>query len=91
MGSNEHTKSLVAKCPSCGYKIDGHSAIDGGEDKPKKDDLSICFKCAVVNKYDEDLQLVLLTEEELTTMDPVMQAEVQKNVEKIKAYRQGLN
>lgn len=92
MGNNGayiHDKSST--CPSCGYIIDAHGAVDGSEDKPKKDDVSICAKCGAWNKYGEDLKLIQFTKEDEENTSPELILEMQRCTERIKLLRRNMN
>lgn len=72
--SKKVTHELGVKCPGCGYSMEFHTAI--GEDLenrgPEWNDLNVCLNCTQWNKYDSKLQLVELTEEERSSMDPIL-------------------
>jgi hypothetical protein len=52
------------KCISCGEITNKHSGITTIK-QPEPGDISICFKCAFVGVYEEDLTIRALTAEEL--------------------------
>lgn len=56
---------MKSKCNSCGYEFDTHSCLDNPRLTPRKGDFSICFKCTSICQFDEKLNLVRLTDEEL--------------------------
>jgi len=53
-------------CPFCGYAIDAHAAVGHEQHMPEPGNISVCFRCAGVSKYTEQLSLDPMTEEELT-------------------------
>lgn len=67
-------------CRSCGHKLDANTTIKD-DTSPKKDDISICVYCGTVSKFDEKLNLVPLTNNELKDIresDPDCYMEMQK-------------
>lgn len=50
-------------CHKCGYGIDAASSMVG--ETPEPGDIGICLRCGNVEKYDENLQLTPLTDEDL--------------------------
>jgi len=91
MGSDAYHHHKKTACPNCGYSIDAHAATDGVNDKPKKDDISICAKCATWNKYTEDLEIVTLTEEDKENIAPELLLEMQGISERIKLMNRNMN
>lgn len=45
------------QCPQCKAPMDSATSASGGSHKPRKDDVSICLKCAAVLLYNADLTL----------------------------------
>ncbi len=43
------------KCPNCDKLIDSATNMDGTDISPQEDDISICFYCGAVLRYDKDL------------------------------------
>lgn len=91
MGNDAYIHHKKSGCPSCGYGIDAHLATDGSNDKPKKDDISICAKCGAWNKYTEDLELTTLTEEDQENIAPELLLEMRGYSERIKLLRRNMN
>ena len=58
---------METHCKSCHHIIDAHTSI-GDDAIPNEGDLSICFYCGVVSTFDADLNLIPMTEEELSTL-----------------------
>lgn len=50
-------------CPACGADNDMATHV-GDKQRPSPGDVTICFSCAHVTKFDADLMLRELTEEE---------------------------
>ncbi len=57
------TRVKETHCKSCYHKIDAHSPIEG-EHKPQKGDLSVCMYCGTICTFDDELNLIALTNEE---------------------------
>lgn len=91
MGSNVYIHHKRSACPSCGYGIDAHTATDGSDQKPQKDDISICAKCGAWNKYTEDLELATLTEEDQEKIAPELLLEMRGHTERIKLLNRNMN
>lgn len=45
------TRWFPAKCPTCGYQMDGHSAIGNEDATPSDGDYSICIACGSLAVY----------------------------------------
>lgn len=61
----------MGKCRSCGHNLSKHTTVneDPKGAKPSENDLSVCFGCGALSKFDEQLNLVPLTPEELIALD----------------------
>lgn len=71
-------------CPSCGAKVDGHSAIGHGEVDPDPGDVSICLYCSGLSIY-TPYGLRVTTDEEWRSI--MAQDDVQKALAAIAAVR----
>jgi hypothetical protein len=61
------THELLATCPYC---FEEHALVSNKDGLfPTPGDFSICWVCASVSAYDEDLNLVHLTEEQIETVN----------------------
>lgn len=69
-------------CPHCGAKNDRATCTEGVA-IPKPNDISVCIKCAGINKYGSDMALEKLSHEEFTTLDVPTQQHLLKVVMKI--------
>lgn len=58
------TRVEKTHCKSCMKKIDAHTSIEGHH-KPQKGDFSICMYCGTISTFDEQLNLIAMSEEEL--------------------------
>jgi hypothetical protein len=58
----------ASNCPCCGKKLDGATSLDNQPVLPSKGDLSICFYCATVSIFDENLNIKQLTKEEFSQL-----------------------
>ena len=56
------TQHKTTMCPTCGHKLNASSHADGA---PSKEDLSICFECGEILRYEADLGLEAVSKEEL--------------------------
>ena len=61
---SEVTKLDYSYCPHCRTKVNAAGSIDKPA-TPKPGDINICFYCANINIYDEDLKVRLPTPEEI--------------------------
>ena len=71
-------------CPKCGYEINAHSPLTDPAVMPQPGNASICYDCYNLNKYDDNLQLVELTEEERDSIPPELMLEIETIIDKIK-------
>jgi hypothetical protein len=79
---NEHLVPTI--CPHCRKRNQYHSNVDGAA--PSPGDFSICWTCKGVAAYNEDLQLVHLTPEQMEILKdhediPVVQAAVYESAD----------
>ena len=70
MASNDITES---NCSQCGYAMDRASTVFGEAAAARPGDISVCWKCAHITRYADDLALVELTQAEVIdlALDPV--------------------
>lgn len=45
------TTWFPVKCPTCGYQMDGHSAIGDEDATPDEGDVSVCIACGSIGVY----------------------------------------
>lgn len=50
-------------CPTCNERLDGVTSLDANG-MPDVGDISLCAYCGELLEFDEDMKLVLLTEEQ---------------------------
>ena len=62
------TKLAAQGCPKCGYTIDACSGIDHNNG-PQPEDLTLCINCAAYLQFDDELRLVMFTDEQLLDLD----------------------
>lgn len=55
-------------CPVCNTYLDAAANSDGSGSIPSPGDLSICIECLSYLRYQEDLSLKLLTDDELIAL-----------------------
>jgi hypothetical protein len=56
-------------CPVCGYEVDSATCPADPAAKPREGDLSVCLKCASPLVFNKDLNLKVITEEELVNLN----------------------
>lgn len=78
------------KCPVCKTDLDMASPVDG-ESVPGPNDLTVCIQCGAWNKYNEDMKITTLTQEERDNMDPVLQKQMDEVSAKITDIKTKLN
>lgn len=74
----------TVNCPKCGYEINSHSPLMDPAVRPQPGNALICSNCYTLNKYDENLDLVELTEEEKESFPPELMLEINMIIDKIK-------
>jgi len=86
MSKEIETHKLYTVCPSCGHSLRHHTAIGGDEEEraPEKNDLNVCSNCGAWNKFDEQLKLVGLTQQEKDSLEPEMRIPMEKATEFIR-------
>lgn len=62
-------------CPQCGDKLDGAANVQGEDILPESGDYSVCIECTSYLKYDDNMDLVLVSEEELLN-NPILLADL---------------
>lgn len=77
-----HRTDEPHQCKKCFYAWDSHSNTDDNKNPPQENDLTICFYCGTISKFDKDLNLIELTESELLEL----KQEYPKEWEALKAY-----
>lgn len=64
MAADDDVLPQSSACPSCGELIDMASHPENPEMRVEPGAICICFKCTAVNKYDDNMMLIGLSEEE---------------------------
>lgn len=67
LGKTSRTKK--SECPQCGCTLDAATPMKGGG-KPKKDDLTMCYKCGTILCFKEDLSTRKATDTDLMDIEP---------------------
>ena len=62
-------------CPVCFRKLDGTTCLTA-DAKPKSGDVSVCFYCASLLEYDENLNVIKMTEKTMRELDLDTQAQL---------------
>lgn len=57
----------MQSCPSCGKSNNSTTGINSQE-QPKPGDVSICFYCAFVSVFDENLKLTPISKQQLESL-----------------------
>lgn len=78
-------------CPECNYISDATAGLNC-EDEPNVGDISICFKCGAITEFDEDLQLIEMSDEKLSQIKKESPEDYQMLIDavimiKAKSYR----
>lgn len=58
------TKGPEQRCRTCLQKNTGHKDT-GGDAVPAPGDFTICYYCATVSRFDKDMNLIPLTDEDM--------------------------
>jgi hypothetical protein len=58
-----------SQCPTCKKVLSAAAEIHGGNAQPKPGDLSVCFYCGSFIRFMPDMQLRLMTIEEIAEWD----------------------
>lgn len=72
-------------CPQCGKLINGAISIDSSVAKPRSGDFSICVFCAQMLRFDDNLKLIELTQNEFNKLDNETKQTVESAIKFIKA------
>lgn len=51
-----------AHCPTCDEKLDAVTSIDA-DGMPERGDISLCAYCGEILEFDDNMQLIVITEE----------------------------
>jgi hypothetical protein len=60
---------MSAICPKCGYNMDEVLSNAAQERKPQQGDLALCFNCAAILAFTEDLGLRCANAEEMDNLN----------------------
>lgn len=55
---------IHSNCPSCGKLLSGATSLNEEDALPSPGDISVCMDCATILKFDNDLRLVAISNEE---------------------------
>jgi hypothetical protein len=58
-----------SRCPTCNEVLDAATRSDGGDAMPSAGDYSVCFYCGSFLTFLPDMQLRLLSVEEVAALD----------------------
>jgi hypothetical protein len=89
---NNNTLEKKSKnCPTCNYLHDDHTCLNDDDQKPTKDDLTICFNCGELLIFVDDLynkRIVTEQETEEMYLDEETKAMIKKTQQRIRSKRQ---
>lgn len=77
-------------CGNCGKKLNVHAEAHGLDLTPREGDLNLCGFCCAISKYDENLDVVLCSENDLDIIrlaEPEHWRQLQRVVTAIKMAR----
>lgn len=80
-------KVKETKCPVCSHEFDSASGVSKPEAIPKPGDLSICIECTAFLRYDDAMDMRLLTAEEIVDLDASVRGELVRARKEIKEMR----
>jgi len=69
----EKGAELVHHCPHCG-KLNDHATGEDADVKPQPGSYTICFSCTGVGRFDEQMQLVKVTDDDIAALPESAQA-----------------
>jgi hypothetical protein len=75
--------NLSFNCPCCKKELDAATSINEKDALPSPGNLSICFYCATVSRFDKDLKLEELTTEQFAKFPEEFKINVRNIREKI--------
>lgn len=61
----EVTTTPKTYCKSCFHEINDHESATGEKSKPFENDLSICISCGTLSRFDKNLNLIPLTDDQI--------------------------
>jgi hypothetical protein len=71
----------ASECPACGHPLNAATGIDDPSARPSPGDVSICWECAAVLAFTEDLSVRLMSNAEVAELsrdDPALYDTVQR-------------
>lgn len=80
-------KTSKNNCPECGNILNAATAITNINVKPKCNDISICYKCGTILKFNKQLHLIKATEkdlEQISTSDLSVLMQIKDEINRIK-------
>lgn len=75
------------ECPTCHIKFNSSVQVNGEAVRPGPNDITICMSCGEVLVFDSDMEVHIITLDELATTHPDSWEEVDKAVKEIKTRR----
>jgi hypothetical protein len=61
----QDTRMKLQKCPNCLYEMDCSTGLRKEDSNPEPGSISICLKCGALCEFDQDMNLVPLTKDQL--------------------------
>jgi hypothetical protein len=74
----------AGRCPHCFKLLDGHQALEGHDQRPGPGDVTVCFGCAAVLVFDDQLEVRAATDQERT--EAMSQPEVARFVRMLQEH-----
>lgn len=75
------------KCAHCSKVLVGQIPAQSQEDIPKEGDVLLCPYCYKLNVYDNQMELIVPSDEYLNSMPDWFSAEIDKHIERLKSRR----
>jgi hypothetical protein len=88
MSDVPHVRFAKTVCPYCGYGVDSASVLEGDVPPPKKGDMAVCFGCAEILQFGDDLKIEKMTAEELAALSFDEMADIRKVQGALRAFLQ---
>lgn len=78
-------------CPKCKKKLDAVSAVDGHDQVPVENDITICSGCSAVLVYQKDLSLSELSKEDIEGLPQELKDQIGTAQEFLKRFKPNEN
>lgn len=85
------TLEKSSDCPKCKKKLDAASAVDGHDQVPVENDITICSGCSAVLVYQKDLSLSELSKEDIEGLPQELKDQIGTAQEFLKRFKPNEN